>query len=205
MLRLIDVSHRLPDGRQLFEHVDLEVSARTKLAIVGPSGVGKSTLLGIMAGLVTPTAGRHESSFSDDVSWILQDCRVLEHRTVLDNVCAEAVLHGDDRSATARRAVPLLDTLELGAMASVTARHLSRGERQRVVVIRSLLAGRGLVLADEPTSHLDRPLARAVMSLLLTAAPGAVVVVTHDTNALPAGTAVLGLGPHGLVPVQREP
>ena len=104
-------------------------------------------------------------------------------------------------STARRRAAGLLAEVGLREAADRPARTLSGGELQRLAVVRALTSTRPLVLADEPTNQLDRENAARVMALLLDAArrdERAVVVVTHDVDALPATCRVLGLGPGGL-------
>lgn len=203
MLSATGVGCRLPDGRQLFRHVDLSVQVGETVAIEGPSGTGKTTLLSILGGLEAPTSGTVVATVpSSGFAWVLQTLNALAARTVLDNARLQTVIDGERRAESELRAHSVLEQLGIGHLAAARARSLSGGELQRLGVARALVSRRPIVLADEPTNQLDAANARRVMRALVDAAHSeaskAVVIVTHDRSSLPAGVRVCHLDADGL-------
>lgn len=180
--------------------VDLTVSRGETVALLGPSGSGKSTLLWLMAGLLQPTAGqvlvmgRPTTGLTPataanlrlrEVGVILQNParNLLAYQTAAENVMFAARPTRRSRSTKKRRAAALLEAVGLTPVSGHAAGRLSGGEQQRLAVAVALANGPGLVLADEPTSQLDRASAEAVVELLLSANADlgtTVVAVTHD-------------------------
>lgn len=184
-----NLTYRIKD-RLLLDRLELTVDRGDSVAIVGPSGVGKSTLLALLGGLLTPTEGRvrvHGGTAADDgpvnayVSWVLQTVNVLADRSVLDNVALGGLSDGllwDQATAQVGEA---LAAVHLDGVADRPVRTLSGGEVQRVVIARALVSTRPFVLADEPTGQLDADTTQRVMDALSAASPTrGVVVVTHD-------------------------
>jgi putative ABC transport system ATP-binding protein/lipoprotein-releasing system ATP-binding protein len=203
MLTARGLSFRLPSGdRVLFRDVSFEVNAGDAVAIEGPSGVGKTTLLALLAGLMRPTSGTVtvESISTPPFAWVLQTLNSLPGRSVLANACLYGLVDDLPAPVVRHRATDLLVELGMGDMLATPARQLSGGEQQRMAVARALASSRPIVLADEPTNQLDHDNARQVMRTLFAASHGqrTVVVVTHDHDALPAGTRVLRLTEQGL-------
>jgi ABC-type lipoprotein export system ATPase subunit len=201
VLSAADLSVRLPDQRLLFEHVDAEFRGGEATVIVGPSGVGKSTLLFVLGGLLTATTGTVTRLVETPTAWILQGLNGLPARTAVDNVAAMALVDGlDHRSARARARVEL-EAIGLGARGAQRVNTMSGGELQRVAVARALASERRMLLADEPTNQLDAVNARHVMRRLVDSAHDGrcVVIVTHDREAIPSWCRVLRLTASGLV------
>jgi putative ABC transport system ATP-binding protein len=180
--------------------IDLSVEAGDTVALLGPSGAGKSTLLWLLAGLLRPTAGRVEvcgrrvndlnrrsaaAMRLHDVGVVLQNPgrNLLPNETAAGNVrFAQRAAH-PGRAAGRRRTAELLDAMGLARVARRQAGRLSGGEQQRLAVAVALANRPQLLLADEPTSQLDRGSAATVIDLIRSAneAEGTtVVVVTHD-------------------------
>jgi len=169
-------------GAQLvvaLEDVDLEVLPGEFLAVIGPSGGGKSTLLHLLGGIDRPTSGavsvdgRDLGSLSDEdltlyrrrqAGLVFQFFNLLPHITVRENV--ELPLALDGRSDAARRAEELLDRVGLLQRAGAHPYELSGGEMQRVAIARALSSGARLLLADEPTGNLDSANGQQVLALL---------------------------------------
>ena len=191
--------------------IDLTVPAGDSVALLGPSGAGKSTLLWLLAGLIKPTAGRIEvcgrrvndlnrrsaaAMRLHDVGVVLQNPgrNLLANETATGNVMfAQRPAH-PGRAASRRRTAELLEAMGLSRVAHRQAGRLSGGEQQRLAVAVALANRPRLLLADEPTSQLDRASATTVLDLIRSAneAEGtAVVMVTHDPVV---GNA---LAPHG--------
>ncbi len=181
--------------------VNLELLAGESVSIVGPSGSGKSTLLNIMGGLDRPTEGKVELEGRDlalmkedelarvrnrSIGFIFQSHHLLPQCTALENVLVPTLVNGAlDRSEARRRAAQLLDRVGLKDRVHHRPGQLSGGERQRVAVVRALVNGPGLLLADEPTGALDSVSSENLSRLLteLNVEEGVtLVVVTHDAR-----------------------
>ncbi len=179
--------------RDVLDGASFAIERGRSAAILGPSGSGKSTLLSVLGGLVRPGAGvvrvelgsgavdRAPVALRDATAWVLQTTNVLPERSALENVVVAALTqHGDRRRARAE-AERRLESVGLADRAYDTARVLSGGELQRVVIARALASGRPFVLADEPTGQLDRSTSAMVLDALLRSSGDAgVVIVTHD-------------------------
>lgn len=203
MLTLTDVGYVLPGGRRLFGGVELTVAGGEAVAIEGPSGTGKSTLLALIGGWLQPTSGTirvERVGRSHQVAWVLQSLNALGARSALDNAALFGLVDGVPRSVARLGARRQLIDLGLRDQIDTRVRRLSGGECQRVAVARALSSSRPLLLADEPTNQLDRGNARRVMAALVagTSQGRAVVIVTHDHDALPDRCRVLRLDEHGL-------
>jgi putative ABC transport system ATP-binding protein/lipoprotein-releasing system ATP-binding protein len=173
------------DSRTILAGVNLEVATGEAVAILGPSGVGKTTLLAMLGGMLRPRSGRvavdDRLAPRDWVGWVLQTVNVLPHRTALDNAALGAAADGVGFRAARRFAAELLGQVGLASVASVPARQLSGGELQRVVIARGLASDRPFLLADEPTGQLDRATTELVTDTLVAARDRrGVVVATHD-------------------------
>lgn len=177
--------------------VDLTVRQGEFVAIEGPSGGGKSTLLNIVGLLDTPSAGQylldgtdlaHESertvvnARSDHFAFIFQSFHLLDRRPVVDSVELGLLYRGLTPRLRRAKAIAALESLNIGHLAHQTANKLSGGERQRVAIARALAVDAPVVVADEPTGNLDSRNGRAVVEALeLFHRRGAsVVLVTHS-------------------------
>jgi putative ABC transport system ATP-binding protein len=188
-------------GRAVLTAVTLRVQAGEYVAIVGESGVGKSTLLNIVAGLEPPDAGevrfeeRDLSIMDDDArtllrrdrfGFVFQAFHVLPHLTVGQNVGLPLLLRGFQPGKIKEQSVKNLNAVGLGGRENSMPRELSGGELQRVAIARALVGEPKLVLADEPTGNLDQENARQVLALLrdqVKAHRAAGILVTHSEAA----------------------
>ena len=184
--------------------IDLKVDAGELLALLGPSGSGKSTLLLCTSLIVEPTAGRIRVNDRDvfvngaarvgarryrreNIGFIFQSHNLIPFLNARDNVAVAIELNGASARQARRRALELLDYLELGARAEATPDQLSGGEQQRVAIARALANEPPIIFADEPTASLDTERGFKVMSLLKRIAKernSAVIVVTHDERMI---------------------
>jgi len=159
--------------------IELDVVQGEFLAVVGPSGGGKSTLLHLLGAIDQPTSGeviangRSIASMSErertlyrrrEVGMVFQFFNLLPHLTAVENVELPAAL--DSRPDAGSRARELLDRVGLGTRGGAHPYELSGGEMQRVAIARALVAGAALLLADEPTGNLDSHNGDAVLHLL---------------------------------------
>jgi lipoprotein-releasing system ATP-binding protein len=180
--------------------VSFEMAAGQNVAILGPSGTGKSTLLHILGTLDRPTSGTvlldDEDPFqladaqlaayrNRHIGFVFQDHHLLPQLSVLENVLIPAVAEGRPNDETVARARDLLDRVGLSQRLDHRPAELSGGERQRVGVARALVQQPKLVLADEPTGNLDRTNALAIGRLLIELQQqedAMLVVVTHSAE-----------------------
>jgi ABC-type nitrate/sulfonate/bicarbonate transport system ATPase subunit len=179
-------------GHRVLDGLDLHVPAGGRVGIVGRSGVGKSTLLSLVAGLDEPDAG--ELAVAGDATaagrlarcalMLQRDC-LLPWRSALDNACLALENRGSSRSDARRQASDLFARFGLTAAERLRPRMLSGGMRQRVAFVRTLLAGKNVLLLDEPFGALDA-ITRAELQEWLTGAlasqPQTVLLVTHDVE-----------------------
>jgi NitT/TauT family transport system ATP-binding protein len=172
--------------------VDLAVPRHGHLAVVGPSGGGKSTLLALVAGLLEPTGGSVRVGGERDPRGRLARCALMPQkdlllpwRSALDNACLALENRGLRRAEARRRARPLFGRLGLGGFERSRPDQLSGGMRQRVAFLRTLLADKEVLLLDEPFGALDS-ITRAQMQEWLAGAlamqPRTTVLVTHDVE-----------------------
>ena len=185
--------------------VNLTVAAGEVVGLIGPSGSGKSTLLKCLGAVVEPSGGRMTlgGQVIYDDGWKLADLRALRRDSigfvfqapylipfldVTDNVALLPMLAGRPNGEARRRALELLQALDVGHRAKAQPSELSGGEQQRVSIARALANRPPVILADEPTAPLDSERALAVVRILEDMAARhrtAIIVVTHDEKIIP--------------------
>jgi len=189
-----------------------EVKSGSLGLLLGPSGCGKSTLLSCLAGILTPTSG--EIWLGDDkisgidgkqltdyrrwkVGIVFQAFNLVPSLTALENVMAPLRAAGVGGRESKARAAELLDRVNLSERSKHHPGDMSGGQQQRVAIARALACNPPLLLADEPTAHLDYVQVESVLELLRELAePGRIVVVaTHDERMLPLADQVLEMAP----------
>ncbi|WP_082666323.1 ABC transporter ATP-binding protein [Aureimonas sp. AU4] len=206
----------VPGGRQLFHDLDLSVRGGEIVAVLGESGVGKSTLLNILAGLDDPDGGEvriggepvgplDEAGRTrlrrERIGFVFQAFHILPYLTLGQNVGLPLALVRSDAHAIGERARAMLEAVGLGGRADDYARDLSGGELQRVAIARALIHEPALILADEPTGNLDPETAGRVLDLLAAAVRrtgAAAVIVTHSRATARIADRVLTLTASGL-------
>jgi putative ABC transport system ATP-binding protein len=204
----------------VFESVDLQLQGGELVALLGESGVGKSTLLNCIAGLDTPTKGQvlldghrmHEIPEREQallrrslLGFVFQAFHVLPHLSVADNVALPLLLLQRDDKA---RVAQMLAAVGLSGLADRMPRQLSGGQLQRVAIARALVHRPRLVLADEPTGNLDPDTAEQVLDVLsrqIRAEGAACLLVTHSQRAAARAQRVLKLNAHGVVDATARP
>jgi len=200
MLHISGIEKRFGE-RAVLSAVSLQVAAGEYVAIVGESGVGKSTLLNIIAGLEAPDAGAvlfenvNVTDLDDDArtrlrrdkfGFVFQAFHVLPHLTVQQNVGLPLLLRGSNKEDIELKAKRALAAVALATRENSMPRELSGGELQRVAIARALVGEPKLVLADEPTGNLDQVNAGQVLALLrdrVKAHGAAGILVTHSEAA----------------------
>jgi putative ABC transport system ATP-binding protein len=217
VLRLENLAKRYrPDRPAIFDGLDLTLNPGEYLAIMGESGVGKSTLLNVLAGLDRPDSGRvllegqDLGALDDDamtllrrrsIGFVFQAFHVLPYLTVEQNVALPLELLGVATSERRRRAADMLAAVGIGALAERLPRELSGGEVQRIAIGRALIHRPRLVLADEPTGNLDPQSAAQTLALLrdqVKANAGGGILITHSRAAADTADRILVLDPRGL-------
>jgi ABC-type nitrate/sulfonate/bicarbonate transport system ATPase subunit len=177
---------------RVIDRLELSAARREVLGIVGPSGCGKSTLLELVAGLQEPTAGRVEVAGRSDGPGRLAGCAYMPQRDLLlpwlaaiDNASLALRNRGLSRAEARRAAAPLFERFGLAGFEASRPGELSGGMRQRVAFLRTLQAGKPVLLLDEPFAGLDA-ITRAEMQEWLGGAveaePRTVLLVTHDVE-----------------------
>ena len=207
----------VPGPRRLFQHLDLDVRAGELVAIIGESGVGKSTLLNILAGLDDADEGSvaidgtvlgtlDETARTrlrrERIGFVFQAFHILPYLTLQQNVALPLTLVSPDAAVASTRAEAMLEAVGLGGRGDGYARDLSGGELQRVEIARALVHRPALILADEPTGNLDPETSARVLSLFAEAVrdnKAAGVMVTHSDASAAIADRVLTLGRDGLV------
>ncbi len=200
LVRIDHVTKRYDnDGRPAVDDVSLELMPGEAVAVMGPSGGGKSTLLNLIAGLDKPTSGavtvggERVDRLSEAgvarfrrrrIGMIFQFFNLLDDLTVADNVLLPAQLAGMRRGPARARADELLAALHIERHRNAYPGRLSGGERQRVAIARALVNRPELLLADEPTGALDTATGEEIGALLLdlNASGQGMVLVTHNPD-----------------------
>jgi putative ABC transport system ATP-binding protein len=194
------VEHQTASGPvRALDGVSFTVDTGSSVAITGPSGGGKSTLLGVVGGLARPTSGtvrigdaqiselseRDRSDFRrSHIGFVYQADNLLPFLTLLENVGLQLSLNGEP-SGTGR-SLAMLANLGLAGLAYRLPDHLSGGQRQRAAVARAIVHQPAIILADEPTGALDAANAVGVIDLLLgmqREIGATLIMVTHDRDA----------------------
>ena len=193
--------------------LSFDVPTGSLAILLGPSGSGKTTLLSALAGILSPTSGSIRFGDIDvtrlsaaeltayrrnTVGVIFQAFNLVPSLTAVENVMAPLVAAGVRRGEARKRAEELLASVDMSHRLRHRPGDLSGGQQQRVAIARALVHDPPLILADEPTAHLDYVQVEDIVRLVRDlASPGRVVAVaTHDDRMLPLADQVIELAPH---------
>ncbi len=221
MLRVVGISKSYGGAirRAVLDAVSLDVSAGEYIAVMGESGVGKSTMLNIIAGLEAPDTGEvmldgvKLGQLPDDeltrlrrgqMGFVFQAFHVLPYLSVAQNVELPLALLRTEAARMRERVAEMLHAVGLGPRADSMPRELSGGEMQRVAIARALVHRPKVVLADEPTGNLDPDTAGQILSLLKSQIKdngAAGILVTHSPGAAQTADKTFKLTSAGLVRV----
>ncbi len=198
----VSKSYETPSSTiEVLNNISFSLSAGNSLAILGPSGTGKSTLLHLLGTLDRPDSGSIQIDGVDPfdldelalskfrnakIGFIFQDHHLLPHLNVIENVLVPSLAQGKPSRERMDRAEALLESVGLDNRLTHLPKALSGGERERVAIARALVMDPTLILADEPTGNLDRKTADQVTELL-TSLPqdhGAILVAVTHSQAL---------------------
>jgi ABC-type lipoprotein export system ATPase subunit len=198
LIRLRGVTKRYRKGGEMvhaLDGIDLDLAGKAMVAVVGPSGSGKSSLLHVIGAMDRPTsgevlvAGQSLSALPENaltrfrrqtVGFVFQSFNLIPNLTALENVMFPMEFNGVAAGARRERARGLLERVELAARLSHRPRELSGGEQQRVAIARALANDPPVILADEPTGNLDSKTGQLTYELLRAIAQQrTVLVVTH--------------------------
>ncbi len=203
MLDAVDLKKKYDDGRRIIEVLrgtSLHVGKGETTAIIGQSGVGKSTLLNLLGALDRPDGGSVKVDDEDlfalpekrlaelrnsAIGFVFQFHHLLGDFDALENVMMPLLVGGESRATARSRALDMLESVDLVDRTTHRPGELSGGEQQRVAVARALVTEPSVVLADEPTGNLDPESADRIYRLLLNAQAKvgcAMVVATHSVS-----------------------
>jgi len=200
----------------VIKNVSLEIAKGEFISLVGPSGVGKSTLLHILGSIEKPDSGKIEiflegikydySILSDaelsscrnkNIGFIFQFHHLLPEFTALENVMMPALIAGESFSNSKDKAIELLEIVNMLHRKEHKPAELSGGEQQRIAIARALLNRPSIIFADEPTGNLDSVNAKAILNLLLDVHKKfeiTLVVATHSTEIANSANKILTMG-----------
>ena len=189
----------IPQGKLcIFDDFNFSLEKGSLIAIMGASGVGKTTLLNLLGALDTPTSGKiifqGKDIFSQNeceraefrnkkIGFIFQFYHLLPEFTAIENICIPLFIRGLDKNAALTTASQMLKEVKLEDKAAVRPNRLSGGEQQRVAIARALINEPQLLLADEPTGNLDWKTGRIILELIqsLHSKKGlSSIIVTHN-------------------------
>jgi len=202
IIELKDIAKHYKVGTQIvkaLQSIDLDIKKNEYLALMGPSGSGKSTLMNTLGCLDTPTKGRYVLNQQDvskltdneladirnkEIGFVFQTFNLLPRSTALENVVLPLIYAGFSKTERKRRALEVLEEVDLSDRVTHRPNELSGGQRQRVAIARAMVNKPSIILADEPTGNLDTKTSNEIMALFekIHAAGNTVIVVTHEED-----------------------
>lgn len=202
MIELKNIKKVYKNGNEnsvVLRDMSLTITEGEFVAIVGQSGSGKSTIMNIIGGLTTPTEGsikyRHKDIHTlsqkalsryrrETIGFVFQDFNLEGNETVLDNLLTPMIFAGVNIIERKRRAIDVLEKVNLKDKMNNNANELSGGQKQRVAIARALINNPKIILADEPTGNLDSKNSEDIMNLLkeLNNKGYTIIMVTHNVE-----------------------
>lgn len=205
---------------EVLKDINLEVLPGQTIAIMGTSGVGKSTLLHILGTLEKPDSGTLEIAGSSkikttklrnrEIGFIFQSFFLLENQTVLDNTLMPAKIGRQSirpGSPAYKRALDLLEKLELSHRKNHLAKDLSGGEKQRTCIARAMCNNPSIIFADEPTGNLDQQTSITIQNILLDTVKNegkSLIIATHDQDFANQCDLIYELKEGKLIPIEKS-
>ncbi|KAF0220570.1 MAG: putative ABC transport system ATP-binding [Geobacteraceae bacterium] len=208
MIELLNIHKTFNQGKTneyvALREISLAIASRQATVLKGPSGSGKTTLLGILGGMARPTAGRIvlfereitslPERFLTDIrrrtfGFIFQQFNLVRGIGVLENVMLPAYPCGERHAILRERAMALLELFGLAGRAATRVEWLSGGEMQRVAIARALINNPAVIIADEPTAHLDTRLSGEFLEFMarLKGEGKTIIMASHDPLVYEAG------------------
>lgn len=220
MIEFFDVSRFYPGDIVAVRNITLSIEPGEMVFLTGPSGAGKSTLLKMIAAIEKPDSGNLTVNGQDignlkpagiatlrqNLGLVLQQQALLSDRTILDNVMLPLLVTGTSRIEAETRAQAALDKVDLLDRALFLPQTLSGGEQQRVAVARAIVNQPKIILADEPTTNLDRNSAIKVIDAIrfFQSAGVTCIVATHDGQLLEKANRVIHMNNGRLVKSEQQ-
>jgi cell division transport system ATP-binding protein len=208
MINLDGVSKVYPNGHRCLSYINLQINQGQFLFITGTSGAGKSTLLKLLYGAEKPSTGSvlvdgHSvgklrgdrlAKLRRTIGVVFQDYKLIENRTVGENVAFVLWAQGYAPQEIRRRLIPTLKLVGLADKVNQYPKQLSGGEQQRISLARAIISTPSLILADEPTGNLDGENSRQILRLLqkMNELGATIIVTTHDQNLIRMSEAGVG-------------
>ncbi len=200
IIELSGIAKHYKVGTQIvkaLQSIDLDIKKNEYLALMGPSGSGKSTLMNTLGCLDTPTKGKYilnqqdvskldDNELADirnkEIGFVFQTFNLLPRSTALENVILPLIYAGFSKTERKKRALEVLEEVDLSDRITHRPNELSGGQRQRVAIARAMVNRPSIILADEPTGNLDSKTSIEIMALFekIHAAGNTVIVVTHE-------------------------